>query len=100
MDVWTNFVQPRLTQDSQIRYFGDIFHHHWEVIARFGRFPHRNEILGRETTTEEAAFLLDTSYRFDLPLVFEKEGDGPAQIKFQTNPDFTQKEAESRSRSR
>jgi len=31
--------------------------HHHDVIARFGRFPHRNEILGRETTPEEAAFL-------------------------------------------
>jgi uncharacterized protein (DUF924 family) len=30
---------------------------HREVIARFGRFPHRNAILGRESTTEEAGFL-------------------------------------------
>ena len=30
---------------------------HMEVIARFGRFPHRNEILGRESTPEEATFL-------------------------------------------
>ena len=28
-----------------------------EVIARFGRFPHRNAILGRESTPEELAFL-------------------------------------------
>src|SRR5262249_41800057 len=28
-----------------------------EVIARFGRFPHRNAILGRESTAEEIAFL-------------------------------------------
>lgn len=28
-----------------------------EVIARFGRFPHRNRILGRESTPEELAFL-------------------------------------------
>ncbi len=27
------------------------------VIERFGRFPHRNEILGRPSTTEEIAFL-------------------------------------------
>lgn len=32
---------------------------HMEVIARFGRFPHRNEILGRESTPEEAKFLDD-----------------------------------------
>lgn len=29
------------------------------IIARFGRFPHRNAILGRETTPEEASFLVD-----------------------------------------
>jgi uncharacterized protein (DUF924 family) len=30
---------------------------HQEVIQRFGRFPHRNQVLGRETTPAEAEFL-------------------------------------------
>ena len=30
---------------------------HREIIQRFGRFPHRNAILGRENTPEETAFL-------------------------------------------
>ena len=30
---------------------------HAKVIAKFGRFPHRNEILGRTTTSAEKAFL-------------------------------------------
>lgn len=30
---------------------------HLEIIERFGRFPHRNPALGRETTLEEKAFL-------------------------------------------
>lgn len=30
---------------------------HKETIERFGRFPHRNEILGRESTPEEVEFL-------------------------------------------
>lgn len=30
---------------------------HKEVIDRFGRFPHRNEILGRKSTPEEIEFL-------------------------------------------
>ncbi|MFO0667120.1 MAG: DUF924 family protein [Polyangiaceae bacterium] len=30
---------------------------HREVIQKFGRFPHRNAVLGRETTEEEQAFL-------------------------------------------
>ncbi len=30
---------------------------HRDIIARFGRFPHRNTVLGRTTTAEEQAFL-------------------------------------------
>ena len=30
---------------------------HQEIVERFGRFPHRNAILGRESTAEELAFL-------------------------------------------
>ena len=30
---------------------------HRDIVRRFGRFPHRNPLLGRETTAEEAAFL-------------------------------------------
>ena len=31
--------------------------HHAEIIRRFGRFPHRNAILGRVSTPDELAFL-------------------------------------------
>ncbi len=31
---------------------------HFKVIDRFGRFPHRNKILGRDNTPEEEEFLL------------------------------------------
>jgi uncharacterized protein (DUF924 family) len=30
---------------------------HADVIRRFGRFPHRSPVLGRETTPEEKAYL-------------------------------------------
>ena len=30
-----------------------------DIIKRFGRFPHRNAILGRSTTDEEARFLAE-----------------------------------------
>jgi uncharacterized protein (DUF924 family) len=30
---------------------------HFQIIERFGRFPHRNAILGRESTPEEVDFL-------------------------------------------
>lgn len=35
----------------------DFAHRHRDIIVKFGRFPHRNAVLGRETTTEEAEFL-------------------------------------------
>jgi uncharacterized protein (DUF924 family) len=31
--------------------------HHADIIRRFGRFPHRNRILGRATTPDEQTFL-------------------------------------------
>jgi uncharacterized protein (DUF924 family) len=37
---------------------------HMEIIERFGRFPHRNEILGRRTTPEEAEFLTQPGSSF------------------------------------
>ncbi|SVB42333.1 uncharacterized protein METZ01_LOCUS195187, partial [marine metagenome] len=32
--------------------------HHRDIVKRFGRFPHRNEILGRMSTMEELDYLL------------------------------------------
>jgi uncharacterized protein (DUF924 family) len=37
---------------------------HRDIVGRFGRFPHRNEILGRETTPEEAIFLTQEGSSF------------------------------------
>jgi uncharacterized protein (DUF924 family) len=37
---------------------------HAEIIERFGRFPHRNAILGRESTPEEIAFLREPGSSF------------------------------------
>jgi len=37
---------------------------HARVIRRFGRFPHRNAILGRASTAEEVAFLATPGSRF------------------------------------
>ena len=34
-------------------------HPYIEVIGRFGRFPHRNEILGRQSTPAEIAFMAE-----------------------------------------
>jgi len=37
---------------------------HHDVVARFGRFPHRNAALGRESTTQEQTFLLQPGSGF------------------------------------
>jgi len=62
-------------QRQSLRLFGELAHDgladplpwaqkHYEVIARFGRYPHRNELLGRASTAEEAAFLRQPGSRF------------------------------------
>jgi len=40
----------------------DFARRHHAVIARFGRFPHRNPLLGRESTAQELAFGLETPW--------------------------------------
>ncbi len=35
---------------------------HRDIIARFGRFPHRNPILGRKSTPQELAYLADGGF--------------------------------------
>ena len=36
---------------------------HRDIIRRFGRFPHRNAMLGLETTADEAAYLRDGGFQ-------------------------------------
>ena len=44
--------------------FADFARRHQVIIERFGRFPHRNDILGRTSTPEETAFLLQPGSGF------------------------------------
>jgi len=41
----------KIADEEQIKYA----HHHRDIIARFGRFPHRNAILGRASRPDEIA---------------------------------------------
>jgi len=50
-------LNGRLGPDYQSRAKG-----HHSIVRRFGRFPHRNQILGRTTTVEEQAFLDNGGY--------------------------------------
>ena len=42
----------------------DYARRHRDIIARFGRFPHRNAALGRDSTAEEIAFLKEPGSSF------------------------------------
>ncbi len=44
--------------------FVDYARAHRDLIVRFGRYPHRNEILGRESTSAEAEYLATGGRRF------------------------------------
>ncbi|RKE24199.1 uncharacterized protein (DUF924 family) [Paraburkholderia sp. BL23I1N1] len=44
-------------------YYGSAVRHA-RIIERFGRFPHRNALLGRQSTDEEAAFLKEPGSSF------------------------------------
>ncbi|MDE1172504.1 MAG: DUF924 domain-containing protein [Parvibaculaceae bacterium] len=48
-----HYLATRLHDPEVIRFAGL----HADVIRRFGRFPHRNEVLGRRSTPDEQAFL-------------------------------------------
>ncbi|RHY89856.1 hypothetical protein DYB37_004466 [Aphanomyces astaci] len=45
-------------------YFAKFEHDHKAIIDRFGRYPHRNAILGRESTPEEIEFLRQPNSSF------------------------------------
>jgi uncharacterized protein (DUF924 family) len=46
-----------LAQKTAFEGFHQFAIRHRDIIARFGRFPHRNQMLGRISTEEEIAFL-------------------------------------------
>jgi len=50
-----------------VRYYEDSFVYakrHYDIVERFGRYPHRNKILGRNTTAQEEEFLLKPGSSF------------------------------------
>lgn len=53
-----------MEQRSTFEEYLDFAVHHRDIIDRFGRFPHRNNILGRESTAEELASLTEPGSGF------------------------------------
>jgi uncharacterized protein (DUF924 family) len=47
--------------DSELTRYAQAHH---DIIQRFGRFPHRNVILGRASTAEETEFLKQPNSSF------------------------------------
>lgn len=60
-------AQVERAPEGHAKFFGiarDMAVRHHTAIERFGRFPHRNAILGRPPTVDEAAFLDDPKNHF------------------------------------
>lgn len=54
----------RLFEQAGLKENAKYAHHHYDIVKHFGRFPHRNEHLGRTSTEEEIAWLnSDEGYR-------------------------------------
>jgi len=59
--LFQNLVSLSMTETTQVyQLFLAYAYAHFRVIKEFGRFPQRNVILKRESTTEEMAFLKNT----------------------------------------
>jgi len=52
-----NLCVELFDQEPDLEYERDFAIKHRDIIEKFGRFPHRNEILDRPSTTEEIAYL-------------------------------------------
>jgi len=52
---------PGAMEEQGFHYWAEA---HYRIIERFGRFPHRNQALGRDNTVEETAFLLQSNSGF------------------------------------
>ncbi len=64
LDLMKDFVETTPDLDDGLKGGLDYAIRHRAVIERFGRFPHRNEILGRQSTPAEIAFLQQPGSRF------------------------------------
>ena len=63
VELFRNWAAPQFAVLTDTKEREELERHLWfvdrhrEIIDRFGRFPHRNEVLGRPSTDEELAFL-------------------------------------------
>ncbi len=62
--LFARLLESTPAAGPELRSMLDYAEKHRAVIRRFGRFPHRNAILGRQSTPEELAFLQEPGSRF------------------------------------
>ena len=57
LSFYCDDTSPAIAGVKAFESFLDFAVRHRVIIERFGRFPHRNDLLGRASTAEERAFL-------------------------------------------
>ena len=75
------FLRTKFTAESDIQFLRMqkvMMKQHGDVIKKFGRYPHRNELFGRVTTPEEKAWLMDPK----RPHWAKSQGKRTAEPKF------------------
>ncbi len=64
VSLFETLVEDAAAERELAAGFLDHARQHREIVARFGRFPHRNDLLGRPFTAEEQAYLDGGARRF------------------------------------
>jgi uncharacterized protein (DUF924 family) len=62
--LFTRLMASTPAASPELRSMLDYAERHRAVIRRYGRFPHRNAVLGRHSTPDEIAFLREPGSRF------------------------------------
>ena len=86
-EIWINYVAPRLPKDDPLRVIQNNFKNTLNIIRAFKRFPHRNTLLGRESTKEEVQFFLFGIQ--DQHLCYQKFSKAMFLVKIQAHTDKT-----------
>jgi len=73
-EIWINYISPKLSKDDPLRIIQNNFTNSLRIIKKFGRFPHRNQILGRESTEDEEAFMEQVKEKDNKPVRFGADG--------------------------
>jgi len=73
-EIWINYISPKLSKEDPLRVIQNNFTNSLKIMRTFGRFPHRNQLLGRESTAEEEEFLSQMKKRSQNTVVFRNDG--------------------------